>query len=77
MTLTEFKVGDVICRPIGWRSPGWIPCDARELRRTEYPHLFAVLGTTYGSAGPNWFRIPLLAEADRQYVEYYIYAGSD
>ena len=28
---------------------GWIPCDGRALKSTEYPSLFAVIGTLYGN----------------------------
>jgi hypothetical protein len=28
---------------------GWFPCDGRALKSTDYPILFAVIGTTYGN----------------------------
>lgn len=36
-----------------------VPCDGRELSRTEYTSLFAVLGTTYGSGDDTTaFNVP-------------------
>jgi microcystin-dependent protein len=40
---------------------GWLTCDGRPVLRTEYPALFAAIGTTYGSTGPTDFRLPDLA----------------
>lgn len=42
-------------------SQGWMLCDGRYLLAGEYPELFAVLGTLYGSSGSGSsqsFRIP-------------------
>jgi microcystin-dependent protein len=30
---------------------GWLLCDGREVAKADYPVLYAVIGTTYGSAG--------------------------
>ena len=37
---------------------GWLLCDGASLLRTDYPALFNVLGTTYGTAGIKYFNIP-------------------
>jgi len=37
---------------------GWLLCDGASLLRADYPELFGVLGTTYGSVGINYFNIP-------------------
>lgn len=37
--------------------PGWLVCDGRQLRATEYPALYAVIGTRYGGAG-GMFALP-------------------
>jgi rhizosphere induced protein len=36
---------------------GWMLCDGRQLSKTAYPELFAVLGTLYGGTSES-FRIP-------------------
>jgi polyhydroxyalkanoate synthesis regulator phasin len=38
----------------------WIPCDGRNISRTQYPELFAVIGTTYSvtNLDPTLFYIP-------------------
>jgi microcystin-dependent protein len=38
---------------------GWLLCDGASLLRTDYPELFAVIGTTYNPAAPaTYFNIP-------------------
>lgn len=39
-------------------APNWLLCDGRSLLRTDYPTLFAVIGTTYGSADATHFTLP-------------------
>ena len=39
----------------------WLFCDGSSVSSTEYPDLFAVIGTTYGGGGGN-FNLPSLAE---------------
>ncbi|MEM6455007.1 MAG: phage tail protein [Acidobacteriota bacterium] len=41
-------------------AQGWMPCDGRSLEASEYPELYAVLGTLYGqgSGSTSSFRIP-------------------
>ena len=39
--------------------PGWLPADGSEVSRTEYPALFAAIGTTYGAGdGVKTFNLP-------------------
>lgn len=66
-TFDWFCFNSGVCRVIGeifayagQTSPNenWIPCDGRELSRQEYPDLYNVIGTTYGSSGPTTFLIP-------------------
>ena len=40
---------------------GFLLCDGKEYLRTDYPELFAAIGTTYGSDGPTTFKVPDLA----------------
>ena len=37
---------------------GWLVCGGQSLQRDEYPELFAVIGTTFGSLGGNVFSLP-------------------
>jgi microcystin-dependent protein len=42
---------------------GWLICDGSEISKTTYSHLFAVIGTKYGSASnSNNFKLPDLGE---------------
>jgi microcystin-dependent protein len=37
---------------------GWLYCDGRSLLRTDYPDLYAAIGTTYGSVDSTHFTLP-------------------
>jgi microcystin-dependent protein len=37
---------------------GWLPCDGQLLSPTQYPSLYAVLGTRYGGDGVTTFGVP-------------------
>jgi Phage Tail Collar Domain len=37
---------------------GWLYCDGRSLLMTDYPDLYAAIGTTYGSVDATHFNIP-------------------
>lgn len=37
---------------------GWIICDGRSLSRADYPELFALIGTKYGSVNSDTFNLP-------------------
>jgi len=37
---------------------GWLPCDGRLLRVSDYPALFTLLGKTYGGDGVQTFALP-------------------
>jgi microcystin-dependent protein len=37
---------------------GFLLCDGTAYPQTSYPDLFAIIGTTYGSAAPGTFRVP-------------------
>jgi len=42
-------------------SPNWLACDGASLLRTDYPDLFMVIGTTYGSVDGTHFNLPDLS----------------
>jgi microcystin-dependent protein len=52
-------IGEIVCFA-GSASPdsGWLPCDGSSLLRADYPTLFAVIGTTYGSVDSTHFNLP-------------------
>jgi len=63
----SFCFGSGICRVIGEIIPyagstspnaNWLVCDGSSLLRSTYPVLFALIGTTYGSADGTHFNIP-------------------
>jgi microcystin-dependent protein len=55
-------IGEIVCFA-GSASPdtGWLPCDGTSLLRADYPTLFTVIGTTYGSADGTHFNLPDLS----------------
>lgn len=52
-------IGEIVCYS-GASSPDakWLPCDGISLVRSDYPDLFTVIGTTYGSVDGTHFNIP-------------------
>lgn len=57
--LTVPPTGTVVAFAGTTAPTGWLLCDGAEVSRTTYARLFAVIGTTYGTASDNAkFRIP-------------------
>jgi len=55
-------VGAVLPYASGSAPNGWMNCQGQELYRGDYPDLFAVIGTTYGSGdGSTTFNLPNLS----------------
>jgi len=52
-------IGEIVCWSTN-TSPdaNWLACDGASLLRTNYPDLFAVIGTTYGAADATHFNVP-------------------
>lgn len=52
-------IGEII-NYAGSTSPdaNWLPCDGASLLRADYPDLFDVIGTTYGSVDGTHFNVP-------------------
>lgn len=46
-------------------GPGELLCNGASLVRTEYPDLFAAIGTTWGSVDGTHFTLPLLTDTNR------------
>lgn len=52
----EVKMMAVVTGPSA--PAGWLLCQGQSLLRTDYPRLFAVIGTTYGTADSTHFTLP-------------------
>jgi len=37
---------------------GWLKCEGQEIDQTDYPDLYAAIGSIYGTAAAGWFRLP-------------------
>lgn len=55
-----FPVGAVLLQGNGLpENDRWLPCDGRELSKTNYAELYGIIGKTYGEDEPKGtFRIP-------------------
>lgn len=59
------RCGDILL-PVGTLLPfvgknppkGFVPCDGRKVKASEYPELRAVMGTMYGAGEGDLFFIP-------------------
>ena len=56
--LQALQVGDYKLSVRSSDVNGWLVCDGRSLSRAEYPELFAIIGTDFGSANVNSFNLP-------------------
>lgn len=53
------EVGDIKMACVPTDRNGWLLCDGRAVNRGEYPALFSIIGTTFGSGdGVNTFNLP-------------------
>ena len=50
--------GEIKMWPTGTPPTGYLLCNGAEVSRSTYAALFAVIGTTFGSAGPTTFTLP-------------------
>jgi microcystin-dependent protein len=51
-------VGEMIWVPYNFAPEGWAFCNGQTLQISQYPNLFAILGTTYGGDGSYTFALP-------------------
>jgi len=65
----DTPVGTIVAYAGSTAPDGWAICNGASLLRVSYPDLFAVIGTTFGSADGTHFNIPDLR--DRTIVGYY------
>jgi microcystin-dependent protein len=56
--VVEYPIGVMMDWPSTTIPARWLVCDGRSLVRTAYAGLFAVIGTTYGSASGTTFNLP-------------------
>ena len=54
--LQALQVGDYKLSVRSSDVNGWLVCDGRSLSRAEYPELFDIIGTDFGSANVNSFK---------------------
>lgn len=52
------SVGDLKYSARSSDHGGWLKCDGRSLSRTDYPDLFEVIGTSFGSNDSSTFKLP-------------------
>lgn len=52
-------IGEIVIYAGGTNpNPNWLECDGSEVAQADYPDLYAVIGSTYGSAGAGNFKLP-------------------
>jgi hypothetical protein len=55
----HLTVGDLKLRPVAKAIPNHLLCDGSAIARTQFPELFALLGTTFGAGdGSTTFNLP-------------------
>jgi microcystin-dependent protein len=52
------KIGDIKQSVALNDHNGWVLCDGRSLNREDYPRLFNMIGTSFGSASGTTFNLP-------------------
>lgn len=67
-------VGSITAYAGKFTPSGWLLCDGSSVSRTDYPELYATIGTTYGSGdGRTTFNLPMLT--DNRFIEGYSTSG--
>jgi microcystin-dependent protein len=54
----DFMLGAVVSFAGSFIPKGWAACDGQTLPVSQFPALFALLGTTYGGDGRSNFKLP-------------------
>lgn len=52
------KIGDLKHSIYNSDHSNWMKCDGRSLLRSQYPALFSIIGTSFGSSSSTTFNIP-------------------
>lgn len=64
LSKSRHQVGDLLARPVATPVNGHLLCDGSEVGRTDFPQLFAEIGTAWGAGdGSTTFNIPNLVTA--------------
>lgn len=50
--------GTIVIWPGTSIPKGWLLCDGNEYRAADYPALYSVIGTTYGTLAAGYFMVP-------------------
>lgn len=58
--IQNYPVGTIVIRGNSTVDDGWLLCDGSYVNTTEYPELYAHVGTTYGALVGSTFRLPPL-----------------
>jgi microcystin-dependent protein len=56
--IQNYPVGTIIIRANSTIDNGWLLCDGRYVNTSDYPELYAHLGSTYGAVIGSTFRLP-------------------
>jgi microcystin-dependent protein len=62
LPINKLPAGLVMDYPTDTIPAGWIPCNGQSVLRADYPELFDVIGTLFGSADSTHFSLPDLQE---------------
>ncbi len=54
----DYFVGTTVLFPYSFTPTGWILCDGRSLRISQYELLFNLIGNYYGGDGVTGFNVP-------------------
>ena len=54
----NIPTGSILTRAFATTPAGYLPCDGASLLRADYPALFTVIGTAFGSADGTHFNVP-------------------
>jgi len=55
----QYYTGQVVVAAFNFCPVGWLPMNGQTLLTSDYPALFAVLGTAYGGDGDLTFKLPI------------------
>lgn len=56
-------IGEIVCwSGVGSPDPKWLACDGSAVNIADYPDLYAIIGTIYGSPGAGQFNLPDLTD---------------
>lgn len=69
------RPGDILANPSGWLPPGYLVCDGSEVKISDFPTLYRIIGDYYnneGDAARGVFHLPKMENLERPNVMYMI-----